>query len=196
MPDRRVDRPDKNQGMPRKTPNNVEVEQGVLGCLFLCGHRASALKLLGSSILYLDPEDFDLHWHRHIFRAIQDADSDGCPLDISAGLLQWMRDHGRTLRSEADDAAEIARLAQSTCLPHSLGYYCRVLRTIRLRRDSIELARQLEKDAFGPVKDWLARATDGLAELRDKYVASDLVVVKDGVEEECPSQEGPASDPP
>lgn len=129
-----------DQDIPARTPPaNIEAEQNVLGVLM--SHSSAFAKV------QLEPEDFYLRKHRELFKALQDMEAAGSPLDpVTVG--DWAESRG--IGEAVGGGAYLVELASLSWTASNLRAYAGIVRDRSRLRRVVDLATELLAEAFQP----------------------------------------------
>lgn len=144
------------RGVP---PNNIEVEQLVLGALIL---ERDALATVGE---ILTPDCFYDTKHRYIYEAIIQLGFDEKPIDAQTVIEQLKLDGKLSATNGITYIAQLASLVNSTA---HLEYHARLLFDKKLQRDLISFGNEVIANSFDPtilVTDTMQDAEQQLFEI-------------------------------
>lgn len=125
-------------------PQDVEAERAVLGAILL---QPVILREIGTG---LDADDFYLESHQSIFAVMVELEKLGRAVDQLV-VISRLKEKGQL--EIAGGMAYVAGLLGS--VPHAeyWTHYVRILRSKRLLRELIGVARKMHSEALGPVED-------------------------------------------
>lgn len=158
------------KGVP---PNNIEVEQLVLGALIL---ERDAFPLVGE---ILTPDCFYDTKHRYIFEAIRQLAVDEKPIDAQTVIEQLKLDDKLVASNGMVYIAELSALVNSTA---HLEYHARLLFDKKLQRDLISFGNEVISNSFDPtiqVTDTMQDAEQRLFEITQGRDGNEVEAVGD-----------------
>lgn len=135
---------DLSQSLGKLPPQEVELEETVLGAIML----ESAALLVALEIL--TPKDFYDDRHAEVFQAIADLSNEGKPVDIRTVVYQLKKNGKLELVGGAYIVPELTSKVNSGA---NIEMHCRVIQEARIRRDIILMAGQLMNEAYEEGQD-------------------------------------------
>jgi replicative DNA helicase len=170
---RRVDAlPVKSQGtadlFDRQPPQNVEVEQQVLGSLMLDPELCDEVSLI------VRADDFYAPAHQKLFHHILELHNDGTPLDPTL-LVNRLKSAGDF--EFIGGVSYLAEVMQSVATAANAEYYARVIREKATLRNLIHCATEMLGEAFNPAndaRDVLSRAEQNIFAINDSRSANEV----------------------
>jgi replicative DNA helicase len=154
-------------------PQNLEIEQSVLGCLML--DRSAMMKVAD----LLVPEDFYKHSHKEIYAVCRELFEKGDPIDFLS-LSSRLKDKG-----ELDAVGGNAYLTELVNLVPSSGHvasYARVVRHKRILRDLISVSQEIETlgyDESEDIEEILDEAEKKIFNIAQKGVSQNFTIIKE-----------------
>jgi replicative DNA helicase len=154
-------------------PQNLEIEQSVLGCLML--DRSAMMKVAD----LLAPEDFYKHNHKEIYAVCRELFEKGDPIDFLS-VSNRLSDKG-----ELEAVGGNAYLTELVNLVPSAGHvvsYARIVRHKRVLRDLISVSQEIEMLGYEESED-LERVLDDaekkIFNIAQKGISQDFTLVKE-----------------
>lgn len=111
-----------------QTPNNLETEQAVLGCVL------SSTKAFETAAANLTGSDFYQPNHENLWSALKELHKQGAPINGTA-VAEFLTRTGQTRL-----LALLPELVTAACLPAQIEYHAAVLRALASRRRGIDAA--------------------------------------------------------
>lgn len=146
-----------------ETPCDIQAEQSVLGAILI---STDALAIANE---HLQGGEFHDTAHARIFRAMKNIVEDGKPLDI-VSLSAYLTDSEEM--ETVGGVSYLAKLAGSVPSASSIGYYAERVKEMFLRKEAIEVAISLLKEAAQEqdVNAFVAMAETAVSKLSDQSV--------------------------
>ena len=169
-----------NDNIARMMPNNLEIEQAVLGCALIDDIAASSI------LSYLSEKDFYSEIHQIIFEAMRTTYVKGSPVDYL------------TLNDELDRIGSIDKvggtdylLSLSNAVPSAAHYedYVKILKNYSVNRSLIYSCENIIGKAYNADEDSLASAEKAVFELGESGQNSDLTPISNSIKEVMDSVE-------
>ncbi len=158
------------RGVP---PNNIEVEQLVLGAMLI---ERDAFPLVGE---ILTPDCFYDTKNRYIFEAVRQLALDEKPIDAQTVIEQLKADRKLQATNGIAYIAQLSSLVNSTA---HLEYYARLLYDKKLQRDLISFGNDVIRNAFDesiPITDTMQDAEQTLFNITQGTDSESVVPIGD-----------------
>ncbi len=158
-------------------PHSAEAERAVLGAVMIDGR---AIDDVAQSVA---PEDFYQQAHAQIYETILDLHRQNKPVDV---VLLNEELEGRGILEQVGGTAFLAELCEVVPTAANAEYYARIVRDRAVQRRLIEIAAQVQRDAFetsGAVDELLDRAEQSMFEVTQRRIRAEAVAVGDVVQE-------------
>lgn len=123
----------------RVPPHSLEAEQSVLGSILISADA------LNQAVELLQSGDFYVGAHRAIMQAMVEMFETQEPVDV-VSVAQSLRKSGALEKSGGVEY--LSRLIDIVPTAANIGYYCRVVRSMALRRKVISHAAEITEEAF------------------------------------------------
>ncbi len=135
---------------PKITPNNLEAEQSVLGCLLIDQNAIYKIADL------LTPSDFYMPAHQKIFSAILELTERNKPFDVMS-LSNHLKD--KAILKDVGGSGYIAELTNYVTTASHVAHYAEIVREKKILRDLISASAEITEDAL--------KSSDDINELMD-----------------------------
>jgi len=135
---------DNYSGLGKLPPQEIELEQTVLGGLML------EKNALTSVIEFLRPEHFYTPQHQDIFQAIMDLFHSSQPVDLRTVVAQ-LRKNGKL--EFVSGTVYIAELTSKVSSTSNIEYHSRLIIEKAIKRQLIDIASQMQQEAYEDTTD-------------------------------------------
>lgn len=135
---------DISENLGKLPPQAPELEEAVLGALMLEKNALTAV------IEFLKPEHFYSEAHREIYQAIIDLFKGSEPVDMRT-VVNQLRKNGKL--EVVGGAYYIAELTSRVSSAANIEYHARVIIEQSIKRNLIEIATQIQRDAYEDTTD-------------------------------------------
>lgn len=135
---------DISESLGKLPPQARDLEEAVLGALMLEKNALNAV------VEFLKPEHFYVDAHREIYQAIIDLFKASEPVDMRT-VVNQLRKNGKL--ELAGGAYLIAELTAKVSSAANIEYHARVIIEMAIKRDLIQIASQIQHDAYEDTTD-------------------------------------------
>ncbi|HEU5147498.1 MAG TPA: replicative DNA helicase, partial [Chryseosolibacter sp.] len=135
---------DISESLGKLPPQARDLEEAVLGALMLEKNALNAV------VEFLKPEHFYVDAHREIYQAIIDLFKASEPVDMRT-VVNQLRKNGKL--ELAGGAYIIAELTAKVSSAANIEYHARVIIEMAIKRDLIQIASQIQHDAYEDTTD-------------------------------------------
>lgn len=162
---------------PRIPPQNLEVEQSVLGALLL---DKDAIVVVAE---ILRPEHFYRDSHAQIYRAILSLFEKREPIDLVT-LSAELKNMG--LHDEVGGSAYLAELVNIVPTSANVSYYAQILKDSHTKRELIRISGQIAEksfDSISDIKELMDFAESQIFSVSQEHVKQFFIPIKDALVE-------------
>lgn len=162
---------------PRIPPQNLEVEQSVLGALLL---DKDAIVVVAE---VLRPEHFYRDSHAQIYRAILSLFEKREPIDLVT-LSAELKNMG--LHDEVGGSAYLAELVNIVPTSANVSYYAQILKDSHTKRELIRISGQIAEksfDSISDIKELMDFAESQIFSVSQEHVKQFFIPIKDALVE-------------
>ena len=161
----------------RQQPQNLEMEQAVIGALMI---EQDAYSLVGE---ILRPESFYDHRHQLIYDAIRSLNSQQSPIDLLT-VTEYLDRQSQL--EEVGGPAYIAQLTSSVTSSAHIEYHARIIAQKALARELITFSSNIQKQAFDStvdVNDLMQEAEGSLFAISQQNLKKDYTQINPVIKE-------------
>lgn len=133
-----------SESLGKLPPQARDLEEAVLGALMLEKNALNAV------VEFLKPEHFYVDAHKEIYQAIIDLFKASEPVDMRT-VVNQLRKNGKL--ELAGGAYMIAELTAKVSSAANIEYHARVIIEMAIKRDLIQIASQIQHDAYEDTTD-------------------------------------------